>query len=92
MLESKNHQQTLVSSGVLDLTFASRMLGNRMANVKSTPLATLFPIFPPRTTWKCRMGRFVAAQSGLELWLVLRIAFAMRNFEAKAATDQPVDT
>jgi hypothetical protein len=45
--------------------------------------------------WKCRFYRFVAAQSGLELWQVIRIdpkgAFAMRNFKTKAIRDQQVD-
>src|SRR5271156_6494510 len=39
MLESKDHYQTQVFSGVLDLTFALRIPGYRVANVKSTPLA-----------------------------------------------------
>jgi hypothetical protein len=39
MLESKDHQQIWVFSGVLDLTFALRTPGYRAANVKSTPLA-----------------------------------------------------
>jgi DNA polymerase len=41
------------------------MLGKGMANVKSTPLAPLFPIFAGRTTWKCRIRHFVAVRSGL---------------------------
>src|SRR5271155_2518777 len=39
MLESKDHYQIRIPSGVLDLTFASRMCGYRVANLKSTPLA-----------------------------------------------------
>jgi hypothetical protein len=36
MLESKDHQQIEVFSGVSDLTFALRTPGYRAANVKST--------------------------------------------------------
>jgi ABC-2 type transport system permease protein len=39
MLESKDHWQTIVSSGALDLTFASDNRGTMVANVKSAPLA-----------------------------------------------------
>src|SRR6516225_5654106 len=39
MSEPKGHQQTLDSSVVLDLTFASRTRGDAEANVKSTTLA-----------------------------------------------------
>jgi hypothetical protein len=35
MLESKDHQQIVVASGVLDLTFAGGNRGERVANVKS---------------------------------------------------------
>jgi hypothetical protein len=44
MLESKDHWQIQVSSGVLDLTLALRIPGYGVANVKSTPLAfTMWP-------------------------------------------------
>jgi hypothetical protein len=38
MLESKDHQQILVASGALDLTFANDIAVSLMANVKSAPL------------------------------------------------------
>jgi hypothetical protein len=38
MSESKDHQQTWASSGVWDSTFALRIPGSGVANVKSAPL------------------------------------------------------
>ena len=40
MLELKDHQKIQASSGALALTFALRTRGNRVANVKSAPLAS----------------------------------------------------
>ena len=38
MLESKDHQQVIIASGALDLTFAQDIRGWRVAKVKSAPL------------------------------------------------------
>src|SRR6516225_12071989 len=46
MSEPKGHQQTLDSSVVLDLTFASRTRSDTEANVKSTTLETIEPKRP----------------------------------------------
>jgi uracil-DNA glycosylase len=61
----------------------------------------LFPIFAGRTTWKYRIGRFVAAQSGLQLRPAIHAdrgrAFATRNcspkpYEINKLTPEPAPT
>jgi hypothetical protein len=81
MLESKDQYKTIAARGILDLTFAWRVRGRRVANVKSTPLAARYS--GGNDTAKATTEPRAAAASGNSLFLQRNGGLAASNENAR---------